>query len=136
MKFKSDEEIKRLRSMKVYLSKYISQYWKDIIINKFKVINSMSSGMDSDLVDAYRLIGQQVTRIQLIEELNAIIVDQVCSYQFLKVWVRELYELWKLSHEMLSNARLMVRALNARGIYSGFYDPEAPEAKTTTATCN
>ena len=137
MKFKTDEEIKRLRSVELYLKNYTSPYWKDIIVKKFKVIISMSSGMDSQPVDAYRLIGQQVMRIELVEELNQIIMDQ-CGrgYQFIRVWVKELYELWKLSHEMLGNAREMVRALNARGNTTGFYDPEAPESKTTTTASN
>jgi hypothetical protein len=134
MKFKTDEEIKRLRSMKLYLENYISPYWKKIIVKKFKVINSMSSGMDSQPVDAYRLIGQQVIRIELVEELNQIIMDQSGrGYQFIRVWVKELYELWKLSHEMLGNARQMARALSARGNTTGFYDPDDPEPKTTTA---
>lgn len=131
MKFKTDEEIKKLRSLELYLKKYVSPYWKKIIIKKFKVITSMSSGIDTQPVDAYRIIGKQLIRIELVEELNKIIMEQVSCYQFLRVWVRELYMLWKLSHEMLSNARQMVRALNARGIYSGYYDPESEEKEKT-----
>jgi len=128
MKFKTDEEIKKLRSMKEYLTKFVSPHWKKIIIKKFKVITSMSSGIDSQPVDGYRLIGQQIIRIELIEELNQIIIEQTGrGYQFIRVWVRELYELWKLSHEMLDNARKLIRGLNYRGIYSGFYDPKFEE---------
>jgi hypothetical protein len=130
MNFKTDEEIKKLRSFEYYKEKIknIHPSWKESIIKKFKVITSMSSGIDSQPVDGYRLIGQQIIRIELIEELNQIIIEQTGrGYQFIRVWVRELYELWKLSHEMLGNGRQLVRTLNARGIYSGFYDPKSEE---------
>jgi hypothetical protein len=129
MNFKTNEEIKRLRSLEYYMEKIknLPPSWKEAIIKKFKVVSSMGSCTDSQPVDAYRIIGQQIIRIELIEELNKIIIEQTCNYQFIQVWVRELYELWKLSHEMLDNGRKLVRALNYRGIYSGFYDPKSEE---------
>lgn len=129
MKFKTNEDIKRLRSLEYYMEKIknLPPSWKESIIKKFKVVSSMGSCTDSQPVDAYRIVGQQIIRIELIEELNKIIIEQTCNYQFIQVWVRELYELWKLSHEMLGNGRQLVRALNARGIYSGYYDPKSEE---------
>lgn len=125
MKFKSPEDIKRLRSLKFYLEKkHLSPYWKDIILKKLRAIFIIPSGMDSDPIDAYRMIGQQVIRIDLIEEVATIISEQCSISYYCKEWARELYELWKHSHELKENAIILVRALRQRGISDGFYTPE------------
>jgi hypothetical protein len=125
MNFKSNEDIKKLRSLEYYLDprQKISPYWKEIIIRKLKAIFAMPSGIDSEPMDAYRVIGQQSIRIELIEELNSIIMEQTTNYHFIKVWAKELYELWKLSHEMRDDARSMALSLRANGFTDGFYDP-------------
>lgn len=124
MNFRSEQDIKRLRSLKYVLEMKMHDTHRAIIVKKLKTIFTYFPVIDKQPVDAYRIIGLMTVKIQLIEEVNKLIAEYTTSYMMVIPWVRELYELWMHCHQMKELATTMTLALLSRGISSGFYNPE------------
>jgi len=124
MNFRSEQEIKRLRSLKYVLELKMHDTHKAIIIKKLKAIFTYFPVIDSQPVDAYRIVGLMTIKIQLIEEVNKLIAEYTTSYMMVIPWVKELYELWMNCHKLKELATSMALGLLSKGISSGFYNPE------------
>ena len=124
MNFKSEQDIKRLRSLADCLNRPMHETHKNIILKKLKAIFSHRPLLDSDPVDVYRIIGLASVKIQLIEEVNKMIAEHTTSYMMVIPWVKELYQVWMNYQTMKEQATIMALALLSQGNYTGFYKPE------------
>lgn len=115
----------RRSSLRYYLGKNIPDKAKEEIKRRFKIVLSMCNGVDSDPPDYYRYLGQQTTRLKLIEELNTFIMEYACSYTTLRPWAAELWELRQHCLDLIGTTNEMIRSLLHNGITTGIYkEPE------------
>lgn len=131
MNFKSEQDIKRLRSLEHYLKHIKDDHFKGIITKRLKAIFLMTSGLDSQPMDAYRIIGVATVKVMQLEEINKLIMEHTTSYSVIIPWARELYEVWMHNHKLKAYAIDMVLSLKSQGITDGFYTPESTEKEVT-----
>lgn len=124
-----------LTSLSVYLKRVRSEPARKSITTKLKRVLDFNTEIDSEPVDAYRMLGKVTIRIQLIEELNKFIMEHATTFSCAMPWARELWELREHCKKQAMLSTEMARALIFRGHLDGLYreDSGSPETKPTTA---
>lgn len=118
-----------LTSLSVYLKRVKSDQARESIAKKLKRVLDLNTEVDSEPVDAFRMLGKVTIRIQLIEELNKFIMEHATTYSYAMPWARELWELREHCRELVGTSTQMCRALIFKGHLDGLYSP-----KTETST--
>ena len=113
------------KSLKIYLTQIKDTRARDAVVEKFKRLLSIKSSIDSQPVDAYRMLGRTMVQIQLVEELNSFIMEHATHFSYyVKTWTKELWDLRKLYKEQQDSSTEMCRALIFQGHLDGLYTPE------------
>lgn len=116
-------EKRPLTSLKVFLDRIKSDHTRKSIATKLKRVMDLNTEIDSDPIDAFRLLGKVTIRIQLIEELNKFISEHA-AVTYSVSWTRELWELREHCRKLVASSTEMCRALIFQGHPDGLYTPE------------
>lgn len=113
-------------SLKYYLSKNISQGYKEKIVKKISYYMSLKDEYHNEdgSLNVFHTIGMLKTKIDLIEQANEYIIRVFSNSYYRGQWVKELHQLHEINCKALQTVLKMSRALVMKGITTGVYIPE------------